>query len=81
MKWKKVNEERKVANDAIYIEIADELGIPESKVREYVKSQSDMFLRTIKTGAFETFIMPYLGKAKVNPRRVQVVYSRTKFRK
>lgn len=75
MNWREINENRKVANEELYIEISDELNIPVEKVKEIIKAQSDMALKTIQTGGLESFIFPYLGKIMVNFRRAQKVHS------
>ena len=75
MNWKEVNLNRKIANEEIYIEVADELGLTVELVKSIVKEQADLIFSTIKAGEFEGVILPYLGKVQINARKVQKVYA------
>lgn len=69
----KINRDRKIANEEIYEEIAEELNIPIELVKEVHNAHSDFTIKIIITGAFESIIYPYLGKIKAKLRSVQKV--------
>ncbi len=68
--YKKANENRKVANEVILEEVADELNLPLDLVREIVDNQFSYAARIIKMGNLENIMIPYLGKFRPNIRRV-----------
>jgi nucleoid DNA-binding protein len=70
MEYRKINENKRVANEDILEEVAEELGLPPDLVREVVDSQFSYTGRVIKMGNFENIIIPYLGKFKPNIRRI-----------
>ncbi len=70
MDYKKINENKKVANEEIIEEVSDELGVPADLVREVIDNQFIYASRIIKMGNLEDIIIPYLGKFKPNTRRI-----------
>ncbi len=65
------NKERKFCNTELYDEVAEELGVDINLVKEVVSANSTFIKETIERGAFESVIMPYLGKIKAKLRSVQ----------
>jgi len=63
----------KVVNQELYEEVADEIGVDEKLVQEVVNAHSKFTAKIVRVGAFEGVIMPYLGKIKVNPYKVQKI--------
>lgn len=61
----------KIANDELYQEVAEELGISPSRVREAVTFQSRFIAENIKNGMMENFYIPYFGKFKVRVQYIQ----------
>lgn len=63
----------KICNDSLYREVADELDISPSRVREAVAFQSRFIAELIKQGSMENFYIPYFGKFKVRVKYIQWV--------
>lgn len=69
----KINANKKIINEEIYQEIAEEMNMPIERVREIHNAHSEFTVKIIHTGAFESVIYPYLGKVKAKLRTVQKV--------
>lgn len=79
MDYRDINQNRRIANEQLYIEVAEELNIPgitSATVKEIVEAQSEFLFDTIRTGGLDNVIFPYLGKFKVNPRKLQAVINK-----
>lgn len=66
-----INENRKIVNEQLYEETAEELGIDIELVKEVVSANAEFTARVIHQGAFESVIYPFLGKVKAKLRGVQ----------
>ncbi len=70
--FKKNNElDKRFCNEEIYEEVSEELRVPIDLVREISKAHSEFARQTIEVGAFESIILPYLGKLKAKLKSVQ----------
>lgn len=71
--YREINKNKKIANQEVFERISKLLNIPVEVVKEVVESQFEYAARVIKMGGLETIMIPYLGKFKINPRRVSKV--------
>jgi nucleoid DNA-binding protein len=74
--YTKVNAKKNFCNEIIIEEVADERKVSVELVREVVHSHSRYILEIIKSGAFESISLPYLGKLKAKLRSVQKARSK-----
>jgi len=65
------NKDKRFCNEEIYEEVSEELQVDINLVREISKAHSEFARQIIETGAFESIILPYLGKIKAQTRKVQ----------
>ena len=71
--YKEINANRKIINEELYEQVSEELNIPIHLVKDVISAHSEFTATTIKVGAFESIIFPYLGKVKAKLRTVQKV--------
>jgi hypothetical protein len=69
--YKKINEEKRYCNEQVIQEIAANLDLSYDLVKSVVDAQSKFTSNIIKGGGLETIVMPYLGKFKVSPTKIQ----------
>lgn len=69
--YKTLNQGKRFANEELYTEVGEQLGIHRSVVKEIADIQDKVTAETIQSGNMETVILVYLGKLKVNYSRVQ----------
>ena len=74
--YTKINQSKNYCNTEILDEVIEERGSTLQLVSEIIDRHSKFIKRTIETGAFETVTLPYLGKIKSNPRKVQATSNR-----
>lgn len=65
------NKDKRFCNEEIYEEVSEELQLDISLIKEVAKAHSEFARVTIETGAFESIILPYLGKLKAKLKSVQ----------
>lgn len=61
-------------NKEIINEVAVELGISPTHVEEITKFVGDYTIDVIKGGTFETVMLPYFGKYKAVPKRIEKMF-------
>jgi hypothetical protein len=71
--YKKLNENKEFCNEQIIQEVSEKMSIPYAVVKSVAEAQSKFTSDTIRGGGLETIVMPYLGKFKVAPKRVQIL--------
>lgn len=69
--YKKLNRDKKFANEDIISEVAESLNVSEALVRSIQDTQSKFHALRTKAGGLESIMYVYLGKFKVNHRQVQ----------
>lgn len=69
--YKKINEEKRYCNEQVIQEVAEKLNLSYSLVKSVIDAQSKFTSNVIKGGGLETIVMPYLGKFKVSPTKIQ----------
>jgi len=69
--YEALNKGKKFCNEDVIREVAEEFNVHESIVRGIANVQSEHTLRVMKSGTMKSIIYVYLGKFKVNARRVQ----------
>lgn len=63
----------KTCNEDLYQEVAEELEISPSRVREAVTFMSKFIAEEIKSEKMENIYIPYFGKFKVRVKYIQLV--------
>lgn len=69
--YKEINANRKICNEEIYDEIAEEEDLSPQLVKEILTAHSSFTITIVKIGAFESVIFPYLGKVKAKLRAIK----------
>lgn len=67
--------EKPVANDRLYKEVASETRFSPKEVEEMVGFTTKFTAQKIKDGAFETVMISSFGKFRVKPKHVQALNS------
>lgn len=65
--------EYKTCNEQLYAQVAAELDLSPSRVREAVNAMSRFIAETIKSENMENLYIPYFGKFKVRVKYIQWV--------
>lgn len=69
--YKKLNENKRFCNEDVIDKVAADLGLNPNTVRKVLEIQSEYTATTIRNGGMEQIIYPYIGRFKVNHRKVQ----------
>lgn len=69
--YSKIEESKKFCNTELYDLVAEEFNIPVEQVKGIIESQFTFTFSVIKGGSLKSVLLPYLGKFKVNHKRVQ----------
>lgn len=69
--YEELNKRKVFCNEDVIREVAEELNIHPSIVKDIADAQSKHSLRIMKAGGMQAIIYVYLGKFKVNAKKVQ----------
>lgn len=64
---------REICNNTIIREVAQELGLSISVVKDIVSTQSKLTIKVIESNSFDSIRWPYLGIFKAKTKAVQVI--------